>query len=516
MKKLSLVLFIVLLLTNNLVFAAGNSFILRKSDNLPQDELNLITAQTDEVINKQNAGALDPFDNTQPQVFTVYGWFNPLDNGSETSTNAIITGGETRAMIGNPNSGNTLETIKMFSKNKNLALKYSVQLEGENWQGEQTGLYDLAQGAGNMNETSKKIVNLKIKLAGILSGYYDIYYRVHLKGKGWSSWANNNNTVVPEDSVDTFESLDIRILPKGSKVPPDNVDSQEVPLLLATSHIANLGTSKTTIGKNILIGQENSNQGVEGITLTTNNPDLTVSYKSFIKNIGWQESKSNNAFSGTQGAGTPIEAIKLKLEGPQASNYDIYYRTYTQGYGWFDWANNDQISGTINQDLKIEAIQIRILPKGSLLPGNSEFTSVVAYSREEGEFIRNLNTARHEKGLLPVTSNPQLNLACQARSNELKANYNHVRPNQQGYETILNDINYRPDGLKPASGECYTKANDITTAMNNLSKRQICKNLLFTDYYKFCSVITNSNNPTEEQLTTVLFTDTPSDYSYLY
>ena len=67
-----------------------------------------------------------------------------------------------------------------------------------------------------------------------------------------------------------------------------------------------------------------------------------------------------------------IEAIKIRLKGTQAENYDIYYRVYTSNYGWLGWAKNDEESGTKGYDCQAEAIQIVAGKKGMDAPGSTE------------------------------------------------------------------------------------------------------------------------------------------------
>lgn len=62
------------------------------------------------------------------------------------------------------------------------------------------------------------------------------------------------------------------------------------------------------------------------------------------------------------------EAIKIRLKGTQAENYDIYYRVYTSNYGWLGWAKNDEESGTKGYDCQAEAIQIVAGKKEWMLP----------------------------------------------------------------------------------------------------------------------------------------------------
>ena len=46
--------------------------------------------------------------------------------------------------------------------------------------------------------------------------------------------------------------------------------------------------------------------------------------------------------AGTKGQGKRIEAIKIRLTGPEAVNYDIYYKMHTPivYHYWLDWAKN--------------------------------------------------------------------------------------------------------------------------------------------------------------------------------
>ena len=64
-------------------------------------------------------------------------------------------------------------------------------------------------------------------------------------------------------------------------------------------------------------------------------------------------------------------AVKIRLTGTQADNYDIYYRVHAQSYGWLGWAKNGEAAGTQGYSKRLEAIQIAVLPKGSTSPGST-------------------------------------------------------------------------------------------------------------------------------------------------
>ncbi len=486
--------------------------MLRASDKVPVEEAAGLTESAmtalDEQMQQGTDGQLK--DELPPQVFNIFAWFSPTDTKSETSKNAIITFSETRAMVGSPNSGSTLETLKFYSKNKNLGFKYNTKLDGEDWGLESTGLYDLAEASGNQSEESKKINNIVIRLDGPDSIDYYIYYRVYIENSHWTNWVRADEPVVDENSTAHFEALEVRILPRAQAAPPDSINSSDIPIITATSHMANVGTTQPVIGKNITIGEEQPTSQIEAIAFGTNDPNLNIVYQTSVSDIGWLMPLGNNMLLGTVGENKAVEAIKLHLEGSDAEKFDIFYRTYVEEYGWLDWANNDQVAGTVNQHLKVEALQVRILPKGSLLPGNSDIPSIIAVDINEGTFLKSLNTFRLKKGLSPVTGDVKLNEAARVRLDEVNATYSHIRPNNHGFESVLTDVNYRTDGLVPAIGENFTKTNDLNKAFENFQNTASCLAMMSTDYYKYCSVVSD-----ERGITEILMTDDPSNYSLI-
>ena len=88
---------------------------------------------------------------------------------------------------------------------------------------------------------------------------------------------------------------------------------------------------------------------------------------STIKN-GWQGWKEAGELNGNAGNSQAVQAVRLKLTGEAAQQYDLYYRVHSKTYGWLDWAKNGQIAGTIGLDKQMEAIQIRIVKRISGAP----------------------------------------------------------------------------------------------------------------------------------------------------
>ena len=64
-------------------------------------------------------------------------------------------------------------------------------------------------------------------------------------------------------------------------------------------------------------------------------------------------------------------AIRLKLTGQAAEQYDIYYRVHSKTYGWLDWAKNGEPAGTEGLAKRLEAVEIRLVNKGGDAPGST-------------------------------------------------------------------------------------------------------------------------------------------------
>lgn len=99
-----------------------------------------------------------------------------------------------------------------------------------------------------------------------------------------------------------------------------------------------------------------------------------VEYQSHAQTHGWLPMVSNGMTSGTVGQGKRLEAIKIKLTGQMAEEYDIYYRTHIQTYGWTGWAKNGAPSGSEGLGRRMEAFQIRLVKKGERAPGSTANT----------------------------------------------------------------------------------------------------------------------------------------------
>ena len=121
----------------------------------------------------------------------------------------------------------------------------------------------------------------------------------------------------------------------------------------------------------VTCGTEGRGLPLNGLRFTLSGNGISGGISSSVNLIknGWQGWKEAGELNGNAGNGQAVQAVRLKLTGEAAQQYDLYYRVHSKTYGWLDWAKNGQIAGTIGLDKQMEAIQIRIVKKDGGAPG---------------------------------------------------------------------------------------------------------------------------------------------------
>lgn len=109
---------------------------------------------------------------------------------------------------------------------------------------------------------------------------------------------------------------------------------------------------------------ENTAQGNDE-SLEESSDITSVYYNAHVQSVGWQDYVPEGEAAGTEGRSKRIEAMKIRLTGKLAEEYDIYYRTHIQSYGWLGWAKNDAPTGSAGYGKRMEAFEIRLVKKGS-------------------------------------------------------------------------------------------------------------------------------------------------------
>ena len=152
-------------------------------------------------------------------------------------------------------------------------------------------------------------------------------------------------------------------------------ETQE-PELTYAAHVQNVGWQAVASDCSVA-GTTGRGLRVEALRLSLGkmSDGSSISVSAHVQNIGWQEwsrssdSEDGFAVAGTTGKGLRIEALKIRLEGPVSSRYDVWYRVHVQNKGWMGWTKDGAVAGTTGLGKRVEAVQATLLAKGASAPG---------------------------------------------------------------------------------------------------------------------------------------------------
>ena len=166
-----------------------------------------------------------------------------------------------------------------------------------------------------------------------------------------------------------------------------NVDDSKMHIQYE-AHVSNIGwmSSKRDGSTAGTTGQSKS---VEDLKVCILNPveDGSVQINANVSGIGWQGWDTPSASEGgTTGQGRAVEAVRLRLTGSLAKDYDVYYRVHASNIGWMAWAKDGEEAGTTGMSCSLEAVQIKLIKKGASHPDTSGYSHLeipsVTYSSQ--------------------------------------------------------------------------------------------------------------------------------------
>ena len=154
-----------------------------------------------------------------------------------------------------------------------------------------------------------------------------------------------------------------------------NVDDSKMHIQYE-AHVSNIGwmSSKRDGSTAGTTGQSKS---VEDLKVGILNPveDGSVQLNANVSGIGWQGWDTPSASEGgTTGQGRAVEAVRLRLTGSLAKDYDVYYRVHASNIGWMAWAKDGGEAGTTGMSCSLEAVQIKLIKKGASHPDTSGYS----------------------------------------------------------------------------------------------------------------------------------------------
>ncbi|WP_172136560.1 hypothetical protein [Adlercreutzia sp. ZJ473] len=216
---------------------------------------------------------------------------------------------------------------------------------------------------------------LQIRLKNDLANRYDVYYRVHVQNIGWMNWAKNGSPAGSEGKSLRIEAIQIKLIEKGAAAPSGIglafTRSTGDGSVNYRSHVQNVGW-QGYVSDGRTAGTVGRGLRLEALNINVSNVDgLSIAYNAHVQNVGWQGWKKNGEQAGTVGQSLRVEALEIKLEGANASSYDVYYRVHAQNFGWMGWAKNGEPAGTSGCSLRLEALEVKLVKAGSAAPGST-------------------------------------------------------------------------------------------------------------------------------------------------
>ena len=294
-------------------------------------------------------------------------------------------------MAGTSGLGYRLEAININLQNQKYTgdIEYRTHIENIGWESDW-------KKNDAMSGTSKRALRLEamqVRLTGEMAENYDVYYRVHAQNFGWLGWAKNGETSGTSGFGYRLEAMQIMLVDKGGAEPevaPDSVtnkasvekykDDVSANCLVAyQTHVENVGWQNYTMDGGVA-GTSGLAYRLEGMKIYLNNPRFKgdIEYCTHIQNIGWEKQwKKNDDMSGTSEKSLRLEAMRVRLTGEMAENYDVYYRVHAQNFGWLGWAKNGEASGTAGFGYRLEAMQIMLVDKGGAAPSITPDSTMV-------------------------------------------------------------------------------------------------------------------------------------------
>ena len=151
----------------------------------------------------------------------------------------------------------------------------------------------------------------------------------------------------------------------------DGVDDITVPASLVSYkvHASKIGW-EGEVSSGVSAGSTGDSIPLEALSVKLSGVSGSIMAKGHVQNIGWQ--KWAKSICGTTGRGKRLEAIRLRLSGDAASDYDIWYCVHAAGYGWLGWTKNGEPAGTSGKSAAIEAVRIVLTKKGETPAGSTD------------------------------------------------------------------------------------------------------------------------------------------------
>ena len=235
------------------------------------------------------------------------------------------------------------------------------------------------------------------------------------------AWAKDGEEAGTTGFGRSVEAVQIRLVKKGDAAPSSdgaNVDYafKKMPMSLTyRAHVSNVGW-QGAVSDGATAGTTGRGLALEDLKLSIDSSDYSdgsaVQIDAHVSGIGWQGWDTPSASEGgTTGQGRAVEAVRLRLTGSLAKDYDVYYRVHASNIGWMAWAKDGEEAGTTGMSCSLEAVQIKLIKKGTSHPDTTGYSHLeiptVTYSSQSNSTWQNSVSAGEVSGTtgkgIPIT-----------------------------------------------------------------------------------------------------------------
>lgn len=288
-------------------------------------------------------------------------------------------------MIGEPGSGVAAEALIAFptstsyfttsappsspSVQPGTAFWFEMQgnVQGRGWEGlkrRPTSYY-----VGSVGE-NRRLEAFRIKPGGPHASFYDVWYRAYVPRYGWLGWAKNGETAGTTGFGQRIESVQIRVLPRGTRVSASSTgnapfyDKGTQSQVSVRPYFRPSGWKPAVPGGSTA-GYPATSQRLNALRVAVDGKyPGGVQVSARVEGDGWRPYAGNGGVAGTYHATKRTSAYKMRLTGEMAKQYDLYYRVYVAGTGWLGWARNGAAAGTTWYGYRNTAVQVVLVKKG--------------------------------------------------------------------------------------------------------------------------------------------------------
>ena len=282
--------------------------------------------------------------------------------------------------------------VSILNPEEDGSVQIDAHVSGIGWQGWDTP----SASEGGTTGQGRAVEAVRLRLTGSLANDYDVYYRVHASNIGWMAWAKDGEEAGTTGYGRSVEAVQVRLVRKGDAAPSSdgaNVDYafKKKPMSLTyRAHVSNVGW-QGAVSDGATAGTTGRGLALEDLKLSIDSSDYSdgsaVQVDAHVSGIGWQGWDTPSASEGgTTGQGRAVEAVRLRLTGSLAKDYDVYYRVHASNIGWMAWAKDGEEAGTTGMSCSLEAVQIKLVKKGASHPDTTGYSHLeiptVTYSSQ--------------------------------------------------------------------------------------------------------------------------------------